>query len=387
MNSGVSAISAERRADQIEQPLLHHLDARQRQSRQLQARQRADFGQLDLVEFVQDLLGAEMDFDRQRQEGLGAAVDDLGRRPRQQQIDRVGLERAHAGDRLGEVAIEHRAPRFGGCGQRHRREKAAADDIEAERPRLVMLHEGADMGAGADQADALRRNQPGGARQRRDAHDGKAQHDQSGERGEIEQHDPAARIIDRGLRQEAEHEQADQRDVPQLDGAAGVRLEGEEIRQPVFAAEHVGDGENAGRQDADLDVGGDVADVAVDDEVIDNAGEERHRDDEGDVDQEDRDGKRAARQLRPGAQDPARSAPARPACSWFVRSSARLRCCPNGDARRPEMGQRETLHAGYIARSMPVTQGWRGWRGSRRRCAAAGRVKINRAWPATAAAG
>ena len=39
---------------------------------------------LDLVELVQDLLGAEMDFDRQRQEGLGAALDDFGRRPRQQ---------------------------------------------------------------------------------------------------------------------------------------------------------------------------------------------------------------------------------------------------------------------------------------------------------------
>jgi hypothetical protein len=52
---------------QIEQPLLHDLDARQRQSRQLQARERADLGELDFVEFVQDLLGSEMDLDRQRQ--------------------------------------------------------------------------------------------------------------------------------------------------------------------------------------------------------------------------------------------------------------------------------------------------------------------------------
>ena len=157
MRSGVTAISAERREQQIEQPLLHDLGARQRQARQLQAGQRADLGEFDLVEFVQDLLGAEMDFDRQRQESFGAALDDLGRRPRQQQIDRVGLEAAHAGDRLGEIAVEHGAARLGRSGGRDRREEAAADDIEAERPRLVVLDEGADMGAGADQADPLRR--------------------------------------------------------------------------------------------------------------------------------------------------------------------------------------------------------------------------------------
>ena len=108
---------AERRADQIEHALLHHFDACQRQPGQLQARQRADLGELDLVEFVQDLFGAKMDLHRQRQEGLGAALDDLGRRPRQQQVDGVGLERADARHRLGQIAVERRAPCFGGCRQ------------------------------------------------------------------------------------------------------------------------------------------------------------------------------------------------------------------------------------------------------------------------------
>ena len=51
-----------------------------------------------------------------------------------------------------------------------------------------------------------------------------------------------------------------------------MRLEGKEVRQPVFAAEHVGNGKNACRQNADLDEGGDVAGIAIDDEVIGNAG-------------------------------------------------------------------------------------------------------------------
>ncbi len=118
MSSGVSAISASAANDQIEEALLHDLGARQRHARQLQARQRPDLGEFDLVEFVQDLLGAEMDFDRQRQESLGAALDGLGRRPRQQQIDRVGLEAAHAGGGLGEIAIERGAAGFGRCGGR-----------------------------------------------------------------------------------------------------------------------------------------------------------------------------------------------------------------------------------------------------------------------------
>ena len=162
------------------------------------------------------------------------------------------------------------------------------------------------MRAGADQADALRRDEPGGARQRRDAHDGKAGHHESGEGGEIEQHDPAARIVDTDLRQEAEHQKADQRDVPQLDGAARMRLEREEIRHPVFAAKHVGDGEYARRQEPDLDAARNLVDVAVGDAVIDHAGGARRRHDQGDVDEKDRHGKGAARQRRPGAQQPAR---------------------------------------------------------------------------------
>jgi hypothetical protein len=49
----------------------------------LQAGERSDLGELDFVEFVQDLLGSQMQLDRERQESLGAAIDDLGRRLRQ----------------------------------------------------------------------------------------------------------------------------------------------------------------------------------------------------------------------------------------------------------------------------------------------------------------
>ena len=52
-------------------------------------------------------------------------------RPRQQQEDGVGLEAAHAGDGLGEIAIEHGVPRLGGGGGGNRGEEAAADDVDA----------------------------------------------------------------------------------------------------------------------------------------------------------------------------------------------------------------------------------------------------------------
>src|SRR5207253_11431975 len=61
---------------------------------------------------------------------------------------------------------------------------------------------------------------------------------------------------------------------------SAVRPEGKEIRQPVFAAEGVGDGEEARRQDADLHKGGDAAGLAVGGEVISDAGEARHRHDQ-----------------------------------------------------------------------------------------------------------
>ena len=115
MNSGVSARSPNAAQTRSNSALLHHLDAAERQPGQLQACQRADFGQLHLVEFVQDLFGAEVDFHRQRQESLGAALDDVGRRPRQQQVDGVGLERANAGHRLGKIAVERGALGFGGA--------------------------------------------------------------------------------------------------------------------------------------------------------------------------------------------------------------------------------------------------------------------------------
>ncbi len=225
----------DRGGDQVEGPLARDLEARQRPARQLQAGYRAEFRELYLFELVQDLLGADVDLDRQRHERLGAALDGLGLRPRQQQEDGVGLEAAHAGDGLGEIAIEHGVPRLGGGGGGNRGQEAAADDVDAVGPRLIAVDEAVDVGAGADQENALRRDQSGGARNRGDAHDEEAQADEADQRRGIEQHDPGARIFDAGLRQEADHQQADQRDVPHLNGAADVRLEPAEIRQPVFS--------------------------------------------------------------------------------------------------------------------------------------------------------
>jgi hypothetical protein len=120
-----------------------------------------------------------------------------------------------------------------------RRDEAAADHVDAERPRLVAVDEGADIRAGADEEDTLGRKRPGGAGERGDAHDHVTQHDQRDQRRDVEQHAPAARILAAGLGEEAEHQQADQRDVPQLDGAPGMRLEVKEVGQPVFAAEKI----------------------------------------------------------------------------------------------------------------------------------------------------
>ncbi len=95
-----------------------------------------------------------MNLDWQREEGLGATIDRLGGRPWQQHEDGVGLELADAGDRLGKVAIENGASLRDRGGRNDRRQKAAADDVDAERPRFVFADKGADIGAGADQKDA-----------------------------------------------------------------------------------------------------------------------------------------------------------------------------------------------------------------------------------------
>jgi hypothetical protein len=123
-----------------------------------------------------------MNLDREREEGLGATVDGFGRRPRQQKEDGVRRQTADAGHRLGEIAIEDGAPLFDGRGGDHGRQEATADDVDAERPRLVAVDERADIRAGADQEDALRRQQPGSPRERGNADHDVALHDQRGER-------------------------------------------------------------------------------------------------------------------------------------------------------------------------------------------------------------
>jgi hypothetical protein len=160
--------------------------------------------------------------------------------------------------------------------------------------------------------------------QRGDPHDEEAQSDEAGKGGDIKQHDPGARIFDAGSRQEADHQQADHRDVPHLDDAA-IRLEGAEIRQPVFAAIHVGHGEDAGGENADLEEQGDVARIAMGNEMIGDAGQAGHGDDEGDVGEENRGRKRAAQQHRPRAQVPAGL---RPRCQRVAR--VRVHCLCRG---------------------------------------------------------
>ena len=288
-----------------------------------------------------NLLGADVDLDRQRHEGLGTALDGLGLRPRQQEEDGVGLEAAHAGDGLGEIAIEHAVPRLGGGGGGNGGEEAAADDVDAVGPRLIAVDEAVDVGAGADQENALRRNQPGGTGARGDLHDEEAQADEAGQRRDIEQHDPGARIFDAGLRQEADHQQADHRDVPHLDGAATMGLEGAKVRQPVFAAIHVGDGEDAGRQSADLEEQADIAGLAVGGEVIGDAGQASHGDDEGDVGEENRGGKGAAQRHGPRAQVPAGL---RPGCQRVAR--VRIHClCRSLAEMNPTVPRIETTAA------------------------------------------
>jgi hypothetical protein len=98
-----------------------------------------------------------MNLDRKPEESFGATVGGFGCRPRSQYEDGVGLEAANAQDRRGKIAVENRAPFFDGRGGDDGREKAAADDVDAERPRLVAVDEGADVRAGTDQEDALRR--------------------------------------------------------------------------------------------------------------------------------------------------------------------------------------------------------------------------------------
>src|SRR5262249_26015828 len=95
------------RENEIEDAFLDDLAPRERPARQLQARDRSERRELGLLEFVQDLFGSEMDFDRQRNESLGAAIDRLGRRSGQQHEDRVRLELADAGRGLGQVAVQN----------------------------------------------------------------------------------------------------------------------------------------------------------------------------------------------------------------------------------------------------------------------------------------
>ena len=81
------------------------------------------------------------------------------------------------------------------------------------------------MFAGADQEDALRGKQARRTRQRADADNAVTQQDQGGERDDIKQDHPAARILDADLRQKAKSKQANERHVPQLDRAPGMAFE------------------------------------------------------------------------------------------------------------------------------------------------------------------
>ena len=143
------------------------------------ARDRPERGEFDLVELVQDLLGAEMD-------STGSVRKVSAQRSMVAVADHGSSTKIASGARLRTLAAASARSRSsmarrisGGCGGNDRREKAAADDIDAKRPRLVAVDKGADMCAGADQEDALRGKQARGTRQRGDADDGVTQHDQA----------------------------------------------------------------------------------------------------------------------------------------------------------------------------------------------------------------
>jgi hypothetical protein len=180
-----------------------------------------------------------MYLDGEREKGFGAALYHCGRRPGKQHEDSIRRKAPHAGNSLGEITIEPFASLLGRGGRHDRGEKSATRDVNADRPRLVPVDEAADIGACADQKNTLRRDQPGGAGHGADAHDRVARDDQGSERRDVEENYPAARVFDADPRQEGEHKQANQRDVPQLNGAAAVKFEGKEVRQAVFAAEQV----------------------------------------------------------------------------------------------------------------------------------------------------
>ena len=171
-----------------------------------------------------------MDFHGERQKRFGAALNHCGGRPGKQHEDSIRREAPHAGDSLGEIKIEAVASLLGRGARHDRGEKSATHYVDADCPGLVAINEASNIGAGADQKDTLRRDQSGGAGYGADAHNGVARNDQGDERCGVEQDNPAARVFHADLRQEAEHEQANQRDVPQLHRAAAVQFEGKEVR-------------------------------------------------------------------------------------------------------------------------------------------------------------
>jgi hypothetical protein len=212
-----------------------------------------------------------------------SGVSDQGSR-----IDRVRLEVARVLDRLGEVAIERLTPGLGGRIGRQRRQETASHDVDADLPRLIALNEGADLLTGSDQKCPLRGHQAGPARMQDEPNEQVAQQEQHSQGRDIEQDEPAARVHDRDLGQEGQHQQAQARDVPMPPSQAKMRAQGQEARQAILFEQHVQNDEDRRRQRADIEEGEDFADFAVDREVIGDAGEARHRDDDGDVAEQDR---------------------------------------------------------------------------------------------------
>jgi hypothetical protein len=92
------------RGHHVEDALERALAPVERRARELQARHAAVLDDAHIVEAVEDALRPEVDLDRHLEEFLDAAVDRAGLGPWRHDVDRFGVERARALERLAQIA-------------------------------------------------------------------------------------------------------------------------------------------------------------------------------------------------------------------------------------------------------------------------------------------
>ena len=159
------------------------------------------------------------------------------------------------------------------------RERRRADDVKSEIPGLIVVQEVGNVAAGADQEHALRSDEAMLVRRDHGTDQRVARDDEHREPGGVEQDRRAARIDVRDLGQKTEREQAEKRDLPDIDRTPDVVPEGEIVRQRIFAAHDVEDREQAGGGRAHGHGVDGFAERAIDQGVIGNARDAGRRDD------------------------------------------------------------------------------------------------------------